>query len=233
MQVTETGPAGSGWSLLRRPSTTPMNSRTVTCLLSILASRSFADPAAKLPNPDRLLAATAPSAPFGMKETARASRITPVKYTNKFLTKSLKNSRTLDTTAALCLLIWSLASSQYSFPGKVTLMWGVYEDPAAAKLAALARTWGQKAPPPKPSMSMGTFSGVGLGTDCWHSLTAANATIVTHRGRIVVQVVELPPSKLSRGTVVFQKHQEKTLHLMESLAANTLAKTETFLSTQK
>ncbi|MDR3690591.1 MAG: hypothetical protein P4L46_14530 [Fimbriimonas sp.] len=199
----------------------------------LLAAPTFATQTKGLPNTDQLLLDTAPDAPAGMKETARAARLTPIRYASPIVLQTFKDRSLLSTTASLCILTWSFPSAQFRFPGRVTLMWGVYESPMAAKLGALSRTWGPKARPPKPSLASGSFSGRSLGSQCWHSSDGAPASIVACQGRIVVQAVETPPSKLTGRSVTFAPIKRQSLALIESLARKTIAKTVAFLATHK
>ena len=196
-------------------------------IASILSSRAAFGQG--LPDPDHLMLATAPTAPTGMKETSRAARLTPIRYSNPLVAKSIKDPRVVSSTATLCILGWSFKSPDYKFPGNVRLMWGVYDSIPSAKMGALSRTWGERAVPPKSSMPSGSISGRALGDESWHSSEGSPASIVTRKGTIVVQVLIQPAGKLVGRGLVFDKVKKKDLALIESIAREALQKTDRFV----
>ncbi len=182
-----------------------------------------------LPSPDLLISATAPAAPKGMRETSRAARLTPIHYSNPLVANSIKDPRILNSTAALCILGWSYNSPTYKYPGNIRVMWGVYDSVASAKMGALSRTWGQRAVPPKPSLSSGSLSGRPLGEESWHSSEGSPVTVITRRGKVVVQVLIQPAGKLVGKGITFEKIKNKDLQLIESIARETLKKTDLYV----
>ena len=207
-------------------------SKTVLIFFSLAGLSTSYAKSTTFPDPDRLLFDTVPSVPKGMKETARAARLTPVKYTNPFITRKLKNPHSLDSNAVLCITTWTFRSPGYKFPGNIRIMWGVYDSIPAAKLGALSRTWGQKATPPNPSIPTGSFSGRPIGNECWHTSTASPATIIVRKDRIVVQVILQSASKLVGKSVVFENPKRSDLALIEATAKQILDRTGAFLKSK-
>ncbi len=181
-----------------------------------------------LPDPNRLLLATSPSMPVGMRETANAARIIAVSMSVKPFDSSPQSQR-MSARASLCIVSWSTKSPEYKFPGNFRMMWGVYDSMASAKIGALSRTWGQRARPPKSSIPKGTFSGKKIGDQTWHFSGGSPATIIVRDGQIVAQVIFQPASKLNGNSVAFSPIRKADLARMEAIAVELVKKTRKFL----
>jgi len=206
-----------------------MNLRVASLLPLSLSTLALASQTTRLPDPQRLLAATVSGAPIGMKETARSSHLSPIRYTSHFIKRIVKDPRSLDANAVLCDTSWSFPSPRYQIPGHLQLMWGVYDTVESAKFAALSKTWGPKALPPASSFLSGSFSGGPVGFQSWHTMTDSYATIVAQQDQIVVQLVVRGASNPGGRGGIFEPLTDKQLKLLEAIAKQTIAKTEGFL----